>query len=128
MTTNDYLLDTHIMLWWLSDPERIAPEAQQIIAERSNHIYISSASFWELAIKESIGRIKIPNTLLETLDKEGFKSLEITAADALAVSDLPFIHKDPFDRMLVTQAKRYDCTLITHDKTLQEYPVQILLA
>src|ERR1700738_363177 len=99
-----YLLDTHFILWWLTEPEKIAKKIRTIIGDRRNKIFLSSVSFWEMAIKQSLGRLSIPKNIIELLTNEGFELLPLTAEEGLSVSDLPFIYNDPFDRMLVIQA------------------------
>jgi len=123
-----YLLDTHVILWWVTEPKKIAPKARKIIADKRNVIFLSSVSFWEMAIKQSIGRLLIPGNILDILNAENFELLSLSAQDALSVSDLLFIHPDPFDRMLIMQAKLHDLVLITADAVLAEYPVVTLEA
>lgn len=123
-----YLLDTHVILWWLTEPEKIHTKAQKIIRDRSNEILVSSASFWEIAIKKSIGRLTLPHNLLETVAIEGFKILPIMPEECIGVADLPLLHSDPFDRLLVLQAKLYDLVIITRDAKIAEYPTVTLRA
>jgi len=123
-----YLLDTHIVLWWLSEPEQIQNKAQKIIRNRENQIFVSSASLWEMAIKKSIGRVTLPHNLLETIAIEGFTLLPIMPDECIGVADLPLFHADPFDRMLIMQAKLHDLVIITRDKKILEYPVTIIRA
>ena len=118
-----YLLDTNVILWWLTEPEKIAPKARKIISDRNNAIYTSSVSYWEMAIKTNIGRLTLPNNILGILSAEGFLMLPLTPEEGLSVVDLPAIHQDPFDRMLVIQAKLNDLVLITPDKKIMDYPV-----
>jgi len=118
-----YLLDTHILLWWLSEPKKLSKKAQSIIQDRRVTIYVSSASFWEIAIKNSMGRINMPRNLLQILESENLTLLPINPEETLGVIDLPDIHKDPFDRLLIAQAKYYDLIFITRDKIIVEYPV-----
>lgn len=123
-----YLLDTHIVLWWLTNPSKIAPNIREVIANKKNKIFISSVSFWEMAIKQSLGRLNIPNNVIEVLLKEGFEMLPLIAEESLGISDLPFIHTDPFDRMLIIQAKLNNLALITDDSKITQYPVVTLNA
>lgn len=123
MSNMQYLIDTHIILWWLTSPEIIQEKAQKIIRDKSNSIFISSASFWEMAIKKSIGRLTLPHNLLEAVSAERFKILPIMPEDALGVADLPLLHADPFDRLLIIQAKLHDLVIITRDTKITEYPV-----
>lgn len=123
-----YLLDTHVILWWLTSPAKLSKPTQKIIRDKSNEIYLSSVSFWEMAIKKSIGRLTLPHNLLEAVAAEGFKILPIMPEECLGVVDLPAIHSDPFDRLLIIQAKLHDLVLITKDTTIMEYPVVIIKA
>lgn len=118
-----YLLDTHIVLWWLTEPQKIQSKARKIIQDKSNEVFISSASFWEIAIKKSIGRLTMPHNLLETIAIEGFKTLPIMPEECIGVADLPMHHTDPFDRLMIMQAKLYNLVLITRDNKIPEYPV-----
>jgi PIN domain nuclease of toxin-antitoxin system len=119
----NYLLDTHIILWWLTNPKQIAVKASKIISDKENSIFISSASLWEMAIKKSLGRLTLPRNIVEILQTEGFQMIPIGHEEALGISDLPPIHQDPFDRILVMQAKLYNYVLITRDKDIIRYPV-----
>lgn len=123
-----YLLDTHIILWWLSEPDKISKKIKHVIDDRHNKIFLSSVSFWEMAIKQSLGRLTIPKNVLEVLASEGFEMLPLTPEEGLSVSDLPFIHNDPFDRMLIIQAKMNNLVFITQDSKISEYPVVTLHA
>jgi PIN domain nuclease of toxin-antitoxin system len=121
-----YLLDTHIVLWWLTDPSELSKRAHTIIADKKNFVGVSSVSFWELSIKRALGRVTIPNNLLAILRQNGFHILPLEAEEALSVSDLPDIHKDPFDRMLVAQAKYNSLVFITRDEIIASYPVTMI--
>ena len=122
-TSMNYLLDTHAFLWWLTTPEKIKKKSYDIIQDKSNLIYVSSVSFWDMAIKKSIGKLTLPHNLLEATTAEGFKFLPIMPNEALGVSDLPLLHSDPFDRLLIMQAKLHDLVIITSDSKIMEYPV-----
>ena len=124
----DYLLDTHVILWWFTNPKQISNEANQIISNKENTILVSCASLWEMSIKKSLGRLTIPRNILGVIQSEGFKILSIGPEESLGICDLPLIHQDPFDRMLVMQAKLLDLTLITRDKNVMEYPILTLKA
>lgn len=118
-----YLLDTHVILWWFTEPKQIAHKAHKIISDKENSILISCISLWEMAIKKSIGRLTLPRNIIEVIHSEGFKIISVGPEEALGVCDLPHIHHDLFDRMLVMQAKLHDCVLITRDKNIMDYPV-----
>ncbi len=123
-----YLLDTHVLLWWLIAPEKLNTKSQKIIRDKSNTIFISSVSFWEMAIKKSLGRITLPHNLMEAVTEENFKLLPILPEECIGVADLPFIHSDPFDRLLIIQAKLLDLVIITKDEKIPKYPVVTLKA
>lgn len=118
-----YLLDTHVLLWWLADPKQIETKARHIIADKSNQIFISSVSTWELAIKKDLGKLSIPMNLLAVIKSENIQILPLSAEESLSVIDLPKIHPDPFDRMLIAQAKFNDLIVITKDRQILEYPI-----
>lgn len=124
----NYLLDTHVILWWLSNPKLLSKNASKIIAEKENSILVSVASLWEISIKKSLGRLTLPRNILEVIRDCGFQILPIGPQEALGIGDLPFIHQDPFDRMLVMQAKLHNLVLITRDKDVIEYPVATIKA
>nr|WP_296076278.1 type II toxin-antitoxin system VapC family toxin [uncultured Actinoplanes sp.] len=120
------LLDTHIVLWWLSDDPTLAPD----LKDRLDHepdVYVSAATIWEVAIKQSIGKLK-PDDLPERVRDSGFRRLDITAEHGIAAARLPMLHRDPFDRMLVAQAKAEHLTLVTRDSEIAKYDLEILTA
>ena len=123
-----YLLDTHVLLWWLSDPKQLTRAAREAIKEGSNAVYLSSAAAWEMGIKKALGRLDYPGNLAEVLNKEHIEVLPITLPHALAVADLPVHHQDPFDRMQIVQARLEDLVLITRDDKITAYDVKVLLA
>ena len=122
------LLDTHVLLWWLGDDMRLRAEARNAIAEPENIVFVSAATTWEIAIKTSLGKLTLPEGLEDQISKNAFTPLPITIAHTLAIAQLPPIHQDPFDRMLVSQALLEDMTLITHDQRIMKYDVEILTA
>jgi PIN domain nuclease of toxin-antitoxin system len=119
------LLDTHIVLWWLSDDPTLAAD----IKDRLDHepdVYVSAATIWEVAIKQSIGKLPKPDDLPERVRESGFRHLNITADHGIAAGRLPLIHRDPFDRMLIAQAKTENLTLVTRDAEIAKYDLEIL--
>jgi len=116
-----YLLDTHIFLWWLSDCDKLSQEVFDIISDTSNQIYISSATIWEIAIKEGLGKLKVDANLNSAIEANGFIELKISAICANATKKLEPIHRDPFDRMLIAQALQGEMTLITVDRFIVQY-------
>lgn len=116
------LLDTNAYLWLLSDPDRMAPSALEVIADPGNELFVSAASAWEIAIKTRIGRLD-GNRLLaawdQTLDSMSAADLAITSADAAVAGQLAWEHRDPFDRVIVAQAVRRGLTIATSDAIIQ---------
>jgi len=122
------LLDTHVLLWWLSDPGKLSDEARAAITDGQNPVYASSAAAWEMAIKKRLGRLDYPANLAEVLAKDHIEVLPITLPHALAVSDLPMHHQDPFDRMMVAQTMIEGLVLITRDEDIGKYDVKVMKA
>lgn len=116
-----YLLDTHVFLWWISDANQLDKEVFDIISDTSNQIYISSASIWEIAIKEALGKLKVDADLSSVIEANKFIELKISAICANATKKLEQIHRDPFDRMLIAQALEGDMTLVTVDRFIMQY-------
>lgn len=118
------LLDTHLLLWIAGRPDRLSAEARRIIDSSESELYFSAASLWEIAIKTSLGRsdFSVDARLLRRglLDR-GFVELPVTGEHAVAIDGLPPIHKDPFDRILVAQARVEGITLLTSDSTIARY-------
>jgi len=115
------LLDTHILLWWLTEPQKLGKKIDASIADISNEVWISVATIWELSIKHKLGRIELPHNFIEILHAEKVQILPIATQHALAIIDLPMIHQDPFDRMLIAQAKCEDLVLVTKDTMIKKY-------
>ena len=116
------LLDTHVLLWWLSDNRKLVKNGRDIIANPDNDILVSSASVWEISIKAALGRLDIQlDDLDEAIVRNGFRPLPIGFRHALTVGRLPNIHRDPFDRMLVAQASVEELRLLTHDRVFERY-------
>ncbi len=122
------LLDTHVVLWWLSDDQRLGHEARRLIANPGNHVAVSAASVWEMAIRSSIGKLSVPDGLEEAILECGFKPLAITMEHAARVGELPLLHRDPFDRMLIAQAQIEGLELLTADAGLRAYAVTVVVA
>jgi PIN domain nuclease of toxin-antitoxin system len=120
------LLDTHILLWWLSDDPLLPASAREAIASPDNEVMVSAATAWEIAIKKAVGRLEAPDDLLEVLDSNDFHPLPITASHALLAGGLPLHHSDPFDRMLIAQAGAENLTLVSVDSRFPRYDVELL--
>lgn len=122
------LLDTHVVLWWLNDDPSLSEKSRTAIADGRNLVFISAVSVWEIRIKEALKKLKIPANFKSVLADQPFDSLDITIEHAHAIKDLPDYHSDPFDRMLVAQAKVEGFTLVTRDSHLKRYRIPILKA
>ena len=124
-----YLLDTHVLLWWLDDDPKLRADTRKTVADPDHDIVVSAASIWEAAIKRAVGKLRFETPLLlETLRRGGLRVLPMTAEHALAAGDLPRHHDDPFDRMLVAQAMAEGLTLVTRDARLRAYQVATIEA
>lgn len=121
------LLDTHILLWWLSDDPLLPPVARDAISSPDNEVMVSAAAVWEIAIKKAVGRIESPDDLLEVLTTSDFETLEITASHAVLAGNLAPHHSDPFDRMMIAQAQAENLTLVSIDERFPHYDVELLL-
>ncbi|WP_293809125.1 type II toxin-antitoxin system VapC family toxin [uncultured Bosea sp.] len=122
------LLDSHVLLWWLGmDSDKLSDSVRDAIA-RADQVCISVASVWELEIKRSLGKLDLPVAEWEGVAASGLTFIEIALDDAVAAAALPPIHRDPFDRMLVAQARNRGLTLVTRDARLLEYGVPGLKA
>jgi PIN domain nuclease of toxin-antitoxin system len=124
------LLDTQVALWALTGSARLSQEACDLILEPSNDIYFSAASIWEIAIKHRLARHDMPvsgDEAAKLCRRAGYIELPITSIHAAATEALPFHHADPFDRILVAQAKSEPMRLVTHDHILPQYGDTVLL-
>lgn len=124
MTT--LLLDTHVLLWWLSDDERLPERMRAAVADGENEVFVSAASAWEMSIKAALGKLTVPDGLREELERQGFTELPVTVADGLAAGALPRHHDDPFDRMIIAQAARRGLQLLSIDRRFSDYDVRLL--
>ena len=116
------LLDTHILLWWLSNSKQLPKPAYSIIENPANTIFVSAASLWEIALKQMLDRITVSfPDLQKAVEGSGFLPLPITFDHCGQIGILPLHHRDPFDRMLVAQSMIEPAILLTHDKTLKLY-------
>lgn len=121
------LLDTHTMLWLLLDDQRLSPRARVAIASGERPVVVSAASLWEVAIKRSLGKLRAPADLSRRLAAFGqLELLPVSPLHAEAVGELPLHHRDPFDRMLVAQARAEGLSLVSADPVLAQYGVEII--
>ena len=124
-----YLLDTHVAIWLAKDSDELPDRVKELVKQPDNDIYISSVSLWEIAIKMNLGKLdlKLPlDKLLKDIEDSGFITLQIENEYLTKLSDLPHIHKDPFDRLLISTALTENLTIITIDENIQKYDVHWL--
>lgn len=122
------LLDTQVLLWWLSKDPALGATAREMISSPESEVYVSAATGWEISLLRSAGKLQTPDDLLDQLDRHRFESLPITMLHAVAAASLPPHHRDPFDRMLVAQAQLESLALVTRDIWMRNYGVVILEA
>ncbi|HET6587309.1 MAG TPA: type II toxin-antitoxin system VapC family toxin [Oleiagrimonas sp.] len=124
------LLDTHALIWWWTDASQLSATARGMIADEHNDILVSAASAWEIATKQRLGKLGLPQLTLRRyvalLAADGFVSLPITTEHALSAGSYPASHGDPFDRMLAAQAELEDLTLVSKDRALRLFGVELL--
>ncbi|MEH2318610.1 type II toxin-antitoxin system VapC family toxin [Nostoc sp.] len=125
-----YLIDTHILLWWLFDDPKLHTDCRDIIRNPDHRIIVSSASAWEIATKYRMGKLPEAKQLVEQysqiLHQAKFIELAITTAHALRAGSLPIAHRDPFDRMIMAQAELESLLVITYDKAFQTGLIQVI--
>ena len=121
------LLDTHLLLWWL-DGARLLPErARALIRDPENTVFVSAVSLWEIWLKQSLGKLRLPDDFEARLANEAFESLSLMASHTREVALLPWHHRDPFDRMLIAQARATGLTFLTADGDTAAYGDGILV-
>ncbi|TNG95147.1 type II toxin-antitoxin system VapC family toxin [Pasteurellaceae bacterium USgator11] len=119
-----FLLDTHVLIWWLQDSPRLGPRSRELIS--NSQVYLSAASIWEIAIKMRKGLLPLPETIFDVIVEEEFEKLNITHFHAEQAGKLPAYHNDPFDRMLIAQAQAKGLIFITADEKIPQYGIQVL--
>ncbi len=120
------LLDTHAILWWLSDAPQLGESARKAIADPQNLVYVSAASIWEASIKSAMGKLTVSDDLDSIVEEEGFIPLPISLYHGKQAGRLPKHHHDPFDRMLIAQAQAEGLKLVTKDKQIALYGIDLL--
>ncbi len=122
-----FLLDTNVAIWLLlGDRKRMSGKAVEALEDERNDVAVSAASVWEIALKRSLGKLTIADGWARTLTQLGFDPMPVTGIHAEAVERLPWHHRDPFDRLLVAQASVERCALVTADRRLAAYGVDVL--
>ena len=122
------LLDTHVLIWFLNGDKKLSQKAKKLIEDPNNSKIVSIASIWEIAIKLSLGKFKFKNgfkNFLELIEENGFETLPISFEHTMIVSSLEFLHRDPFDRILIAQSKFENLILITKDENIKQYKIEI---
>jgi PIN domain nuclease of toxin-antitoxin system len=122
------LLDTHMLLWWIAGSPQLSAFARGLISDPENTIFVSAVSLWEIWLKQSLGKLRLPDEFEQVVAAESFESLPLSAAHAREVARLPWLHRDPFDRMLVAQARVAGLRLLTSDESIAAYSDPVLLA
>lgn len=119
------IVDTHALLWWLSDDPALSETARELIAEPAAEPLVSAATVWEIAIKRSLGKLQVPDDLPSRITEEGFAWLPVSADHAWEVRGLPLHHRDPFDRVLIAQARVERVPLVSRDPRFGSYGVDV---
>ncbi len=122
------LLDTHVLLWWLDDDPTLSKPARQVISDGHNTAFVSVAALWEIRIKEALGKLTLPDDFEQVLQREPFLVLDVKARHVHALRQLPMLHRDPFDRLLITQAQTERLTLVTRDSAILRYDLRCVVA
>jgi len=122
------LLDTQALLWWLSDSPQLGRVARNLVADGGNTVYVSAVSAWEMEIKRALGKLNAPDNIEETVAAERFLELPVRIVHTTALRDLPMVHRDPFDRLLVAQARVEGLSLVTSDPVFERYGVSVIAA
>ncbi|MBN4073220.1 type II toxin-antitoxin system VapC family toxin [Mariprofundus ferrooxydans] len=122
------LLDTHTFIWAATLDEKLSPAARELFLDSDNELFLSTASIWEMAIKSSIGKLILQQPIEQIINEQiqinGLKILNIESAHALAVASLPWHHRDPFDRLLISQSKLERLTILGRDSVMDAYDVE----
>ena len=120
------LLDTHTFFWALSEPNLLSKKQIAAMEDPTNKVYVSSISITEIAIKASLGKLELSFDPIDAAERSGFEMLDFSAKDALLLKDLPFHHRDPFDRMLIAQAISRKLIFVTQDSLMDPYDCRTL--
>jgi PIN domain nuclease of toxin-antitoxin system len=120
------LLDTHVLLWWLDDSPHLSEAGRNAIADSNNLIVLSAVVVWEIRFKQAQGKLEIAPNFYRVINNQGFELLSITADHAYATGDFPMHHRDPFDRMLIAQAKLEGLSIVTHDTVFKKYGIPVM--
>jgi PIN domain nuclease of toxin-antitoxin system len=123
-----YLLDTHTFIWWDASPEKLSAEVLAICQNPQHVLYVSLTSLWEMQIKQQLGKLSLNKNLdvliADQVEQNNIQLLPIKPNHIFALANLPMIHKDPFDRLLISQAKQENLTLLSKDSVFKDYSVE----
>jgi PIN domain nuclease of toxin-antitoxin system len=122
------LLDSHVFLWWAHQPDLLPGALHEMLASPENQIVVSMATAWELTIKQSLGKLMVPGNMSEALQQNDIRLLPIDLAHIEAIRQLPMHHGDPFDRLLIAQARIENLTIVSRDRWFDAYDVDLLRA
>lgn len=122
------LLDTHALVWWLSDTEKLSSQSVSAISDSRNEVFVSAITGWEIAYKRERKKITAPENLDGLIEERGFTHLPLTFHHAECAARLPMYHRDPFDRFLIAQAQADGLTMVTRDNRIPQYGIHILPA
>ncbi len=121
------LLDTHALLWWLADDDRLGSQARELIEDPGNDVLVSVASLWEIVVKVRVGKLEADiSEVADAVPAEGFTLLGISTAHLVTLATLPKHHRDPFDHLLMAQAIEEDATFISEDRNSSRYPIRLV--
>ena len=126
MNSKGFLLDTNIFIWLMEKNKRIPSDFVSIVQSPQNPVFLSVASIWEMVLKKGKGRLKIPKNIEKDVGTAGFAIIAIDTSHVLGVQELPRYHKDPFDRLLIAQAKVENLILLTVDPKIKKYDIKTL--
>ena len=123
------LLDNHTFIWWDSNPDKLSPKALALCEDPANIVLLSVASAWEMQIKAQLGKLRLALPLAEIIASQqqahNIEVLQVSLAHVLSLEELPAHHKDPFDRLLISQAMVEGAALISHDMIFEQYPIDV---
>ncbi len=127
---NKYLLDTHIFIWADKEPEKLSENIQKILTNPNNQLYFSMVALWEMQIKIQLGKLKVSASLKQIIENiksdDFYQVLPIKDTHIIHLETLPAIHRDPFDRLMISQAMIEDMVLLSADSFVQEYPITVI--
>lgn len=119
-----YLVDTHTLIWATAESGKLSEKVRTLLNNSTQRIFVSHATLWELSIKQTLGKIQLPERFFADLPNLGYEMLPLSVEHFSVYRQLPLLHRDPFDRILAAQAKAEDLTLITCDTEIQEYDIK----